>query len=588
MRFLITIARKYPGRSALTLVSLLFAGVAEGFSLLLLLPVLNLVTSDDARVAGNGLSGLGHMLTKALSAMGITPTVGTLLVVIVVCLSLKAVFLLLANLQVGYTVAHVATDLRLSLLRSLLAARWEFYVRQPVGSLTNAVGTEALRASQAYVQGAKTLVVLIDTIVFTSVAFFATWQGALLSLAGGGMVLYGLRRLVRMAHHAGMRQTQLLKSLLSRLADSLQSVKPLKAMARQELVGSLLGSENRRLNRALRRSVISTETLIAAQDLTMGLIITSGLYVALIQWKLPFNAVIVMILVLARAIASLGKTQRQYQKMRADESAYWSLQAVIEDASRAREANPEGISPHLENSVRLNNVSFCYETTPVLTNASLTVPAGSFTAIMGPSGAGKTTIADLIIGLLRPQHGEILIDNVPLEQVDLRQWRRMIGYVPQESFLLHETVLWNVTLGDPEVNEADVEAALRAAGAWEFVAELPQQMHSSVAERGAALSGGQRQRIAIARALARRPKLLILDEVTSSLDPQTEAAICRTLQELRGGLTILAISHQPAVVEAADRIYRIKSGEVILVRDGRDLDLVSSQLQDAFGTGLFR
>ena len=581
MRFLITIARMYPGRSALTLVSLLFAGAAEGLSLLFLLPFLNLVTGDDARVAGNGLSGLGHMLTEALSAIGVTPTVGALLVVIVVCLSLKAVFLLLANLQVGYTVAHVATDLRLSLLRAILAARWEFYVRQPVGSLTNAIGTEAIRASQAYVQGAKTLVVLIQTIVFAGVAFFVTWQGALLSLAGGGMVLYGLRRLVRMAHHAGMRQTQLLKSLLTRLADSLQSVKPLKAMAREELVGSLLGSENKRLNRALRRNVISTEALSAAQDLTMGLIITSGLYVALIQWKLPFNAVLVMILVLARSIASLGKTQRQYQKMRSDESAFWSLQAIIEDASRARETNPEGTSPRLENSVRLNNVSFGYGKISVLRNASLTVPAGTFTAIMGQSGAGKTTIADLIIGLLRPQQGEILIDNVPLEQVDLRQWRRMIGYVPQEPFLLHETVLWNVTLGDPEVNEADVEAALRAAGAWEFVAELPQQIHSSVAERGTALSGGQRQRIAIARALARRPKLLILDEVTSSLDPQTEAAICRTLQGLRGGLTILAISHQRAVVEATDRIYRIQNGEAILVRDGRDLDLVSGQLQDA-------
>jgi ATP-binding cassette subfamily C protein len=156
----------------------------------------------------------------------------------------------------------------------------------------------------------------------------------------------------------------------------------------------------------------------------------------------------------------------------------------------------------------------------------------------------------------------------------------MIGYVPQEPFLLHDTVLWNVTLGDPEVNEADVKAALRAAGAWEFVAELPQQIHSSVAERGTALSGGQRQRIAIARALARRPKLLILDEVTSSLDPQTEAEICRTLQGLRGRLTILAISHQPAVVGVADRIYRIQNGEAILVRDGRNLDLLSGQLQN--------
>jgi ATP-binding cassette, subfamily C, bacterial len=580
MQFLITIARMYPGRGLLTLVTLLFASILEGLSLLLLLPSLNLLTSDAAQGPDNGLSGLGHMLTKALTAIGVTPTVGVLLVIILVCLALKAVFLLLANVQVGYTVAHVATDLQLSLLRSLLAARWEFYVRQPVGSLTNAIGTEALRASQAYLQGARTLVLLIQSIVFAGVAFFVTWKGALLSLTAGGMVLYGLRWLVRMSHHAGTRQTQLLKSLLTRLTDSLQSVKPLKAMAREELVGSVLRSETKRLNRALRQDVISTEALGAGQDLLMGLIITSGLYVAMIQWKLPFNAVLVMILVLARALASLGKTQRQYQKMKSYESAFWSLQAVIEDTSRARETNPEGTSPRLENSVRLNHVSFGYEKISVLGDASLTVPVGSLTAIMGPSGAGKTTIADLIIGLLRPQQGEILIDNVPLEQVDLRQWRRMIGYVPQESLLLHETVLWNVTLGDPAVNEADAEAALRAAGAWEFVAELPQQIHSSVAERGTALSGGQRQRIAIARALARRPKLLILDEVTSALDPQTEAAICRTLQGLRGGLTILAISHQPAVVEAADRIYRIESGEVVLVRDGRDLDLVSDEAHD--------
>src|SRR5215510_15089869 len=337
MRFLITIARMYPGRSALTLLSLLFAGAAEGLSLLFLLPLLNLVTSDDTPVAGNGLSGLGHMLTEALSAIGVTPTVGALLVVIVVCLLLKGVFLLLANLQVGYTVAHVATDLRLSLLRSLLAARWEFYVRQPVGSLTNAIGTEAIRASQAYVQGAKTLVVLIKSIVFAGVAFFITWKGALLSLAGGGIALYGLRGLVRMAHHAGMRQTQLLKSLLTRLADSLQSVKPLKAMAREGLVGSLLGSENKRLNRALRRDVTSTEVLSQVQDFTIALIMICGLYVTLVHWKLPFNAVIVTVLVLARSLASLGKTQRQYQRMKSYESAFWSLQAVIEDASRARE-----------------------------------------------------------------------------------------------------------------------------------------------------------------------------------------------------------------------------------------------------------
>jgi ATP-binding cassette subfamily C protein len=570
MRFLITIIRMYPGRSALTLVSLVFASTAEGIGLLLLLPLLSAATSDAAQGPENGLSGLGHILTQSLSAMGVTPTVGALLIIIVASLSIKVAFLLLANAQVGYTVAHVTTNLRLSLLRTLLAARWEFYVRQPVGSLTNAVGTEAIRASQAYLHGAKTLAFLIQAIVYAGVAFFMAWKGALASLVGGGMILYGLRWLVQMAHRAGTRQTRLLKSLLSRLTDSLQSIKPLKTMAREDLIGSLLGSDNRRLNRALRRDVISTEALSVSQELVLAIIIAAGLYVALVQWKLPFNAVIVMVLILARSLGIFVKAQRQYQKMRSLESAFWSLQAAIDGANRARETEPGGLSPSFEKSVRLDKVSFGYGKSFVLRNASLIIPAGSFTAIMGPSGAGKTAIADLLTGLLRPQQGQIWIDDIPLDQVNLWEWRRTIGYVPQEPFLLHDTALWNVTFGDPELSEADAEAALRAAGAWEFVTELPQGMHSSVGERGTALSGGQRQRIAIARALAHRPKLLILDEVTSALDPENEAAIRRTLQGFRGRLTILAISHQPAVVEAADRIYRIQNGEVSLVSDGRD------------------
>ena len=580
MQFLITVVRMYPGRSALTLVSLLFASFAEGLGLLFLLPLLSAATGAEQRDAVNGLSGLGRILTQSLSAVGVTPTIGALLVVIVVCISLKAAFLLLAKAQVGYTVAHIATDLRLSLLRSLLAARWEFYVRQPTGSLANAVGTEAIRASMAYHEGIKAAALLIQAIASAGVAFLVTWKGALASLVGGGLVLYGLRRLVRMAHRAGTRQTRLLKSLLARLTDGLQSVKPLKTMAREHLIGSLLESDNKRLNRALRRDVISAEALSASQDIALALIIAAGLYVALTYWKLPFNAVLVMAFVLARSLASLAKMQRQYQKMKSHESAFWSLRAAIEGAARDRESEPGALSPSFERSLGLDRVSFAYGKSFVLRNASLTVPAGSFTAIVGPSGAGKTTLADLLTGLVRPQQGHIRIDDVSMEQVDLRKWRRMIGYVPQETFLLHDTVLWNVTLGDPGLSEADAEAALRAAGAWEFVATLPQAMYSSVGERGTALSGGQRQRIAIARALVHRPKLLILDEVTSALDPENEAAICETLQELRGKLTILAISHQPAIVKAANRIYRIKNGEVALVGDRHSSELAPGELED--------
>ena len=143
----------------------------------------------------------------------------------------------------------------------------------------------------------------------------------------------------------------------------------------------------------------------------------------------------------------------------------------------------------------------------------------------------------------------------------------MIGYVPQDTLLLHDSVRINVTLGDPALKEEDVVHALRAAGAWDFVMAMPHGMDSSVGERGGKLSGGQRQRIAVARALVQRPRLLILDEATSALDPESEMAIGQTLKKLSGNLTIIAISHQPALAKSADRIYRLQDGQAVLVDD---------------------
>jgi ATP-binding cassette subfamily C protein len=181
----------------------------------------------------------------------------------------------------------------------------------------------------------------------------------------------------------------------------------------------------------------------------------------------------------------------------------------------------------------------------------------------------------LLIGLIRPQQGEVWVDDLPLAKVDLKKWRKMIGYVPQETLLLHDTVFINVTLGDPELGEEEAEDALRAAGAWEFVTEMPKGMYSTVGERGSMISGGQRQRIALARALVHKPKLLVLDEPTSALDQESEAAICETLQQLSGKYTILAISHRNTLIGAADRAYQLEDGKALLVQDHNVADAYS-------------
>jgi ATP-binding cassette subfamily C protein len=188
---------------------------------------------------------------------------------------------------------------------------------------------------------------------------------------------------------------------------------------------------------------------------------------------------------------------------------------------------------------------------------SLEVPAGGVTVLIGPSGVGKTTIADIILGLYRADRGDVLLDGVPLDEIDLQTWRRLIGYVPQELILLHDSVYANVALGNPGIRKADARRGLEIAGAWSFVEGLPEGMMTTVGQGGAKLSGGQRQRIALARALASRPKLLVLDEVTSALDPKTEQEICDKIRTMAEETTILAITHRPTFLEIADRIYRV-------------------------------
>jgi len=590
MRLLITFARLYPLQSAMTLFALVLAGIAEGFGLTAMLPLL-------ATVGGSGFGGeigapgsasdhaprLSHVVTEVLSSLGLSPTVGVLLAVIVTGVILKSIFMLLANKRVGYAVAQVATDLRLALLHALLVTRWEYYLRQPVGGLANAFATEAMRASQAYLCGAKMMALLIQAAVYASVALLVSWKATLASMAAGAVLLYGLNRLIRTARRAGRRQTALLQSSLSRLTDSLQSIKPLKAMAREDLADAVLETETKRLNRALQKQVFSKEALRSLQEPMIITFVAFGLFVALVHWALPLASVMVLVFLLVRLLTQLGKVQEQYQNMVIFESAYWSLQEKIGEAEREREMEFGGGAPSLEHGIRLDRVSFKYGESWVLKNASLEFPAGLFTVITGASGAGKTTVADLVMGLLRPQKGQIWIDDLPFGTVDIRSWRRAIGYVPQETLLLHDTVMRNVTLGAAELNEKDVESSLRAAGAWDFVMAMPHGVLSTVGERGGRLSGGQRQRIAIARALVHKPVLLILDEATSGLDPESEAGICDTLRQLRGKLTILAISHQPALVNAADRAYRVQDGKAVLMATPRNIAPDSEGVEEIQG-----
>jgi len=553
---------------------LIFSGVAEGIGVLTLLPVLE-VASDT----GGGVqpSGMSQVVGDALGRIGLTPSLGTLLLLIVVAMAFKGLFRWLAMKQVGYTVAQVATDLRLRLIRALMEARWGYFASQSTGHFANAISKEAHRAANAYHMACMAMAAGIQAVIYFSVVMLVSWQVAIFGLLVGSSIIVILRHFIAMSRQAGNHQTQLMRALVRRLTEALPAIKPVKAMGREMDLLPLLEDETEGFNRAQQRHVLASESMKSLHEPILVVFIAGGLFTILTWGDMVLSTVLVLVFLFYRLLGQINVIQARYQDVAAGESAFWSIHELAEEAEAAREEGMGKIPPPpLKQGIRFRNVTFSYSETAVLKNVDLFLPAGRFLAVVGPSGAGKTTLADLVTGLHRPQEGEVYLDDVPLGDVDLQAWRRMIGYVPQETLLFNDSIFRNVTLGDRELSREQVQWALEAAGAWDFVSERPEGMDAKIGEHGAKLSGGQRQRIAIARALVGRPRILVLDEATSAVDPATEQAIYQTLKKLRDQVTILAISHQSTLRGAADLVYEVSQGRVRKSGEPDDVTVVGA------------
>jgi ATP-binding cassette, subfamily C, bacterial len=275
----------------------------------------------------------------------------------------------------------------------------------------------------------------------------------------------------------------------------------------------------------------------------------------------------VMVIVFARTAPMLSELQQGWQTIAHTLPIFDAVMALRAESSVAEE--PQwGTASRLsvEHDIRFSDVSFRHAAAGGATTVealNLVIPAGSMVAIVGPTGAGKTTLADLLLGLIVPQSGAITVDGVALGEGTRTSWRRSVGYVPQENFLFNDTVRSNLIWADPQATENDMRWALSIAAADEFIKLLPEGLDTPIGERGIRLSGGERQRLGLARALLCRPTLLVLDEATSALDQRTEGAVQSAIRELRGKMTIVIIAHRMSTIRGADHIFVLDRGKIV-------------------------
>lgn len=540
---------------------LFLASMFELIGLTMIIPLLATATMD----VQSGKGAITKAIRGGMEAVGLPFDPLLILVIIVIGFALKAIVTISTMRYVTDIVAGISNTFQVQLLRNLLRARWSFFIRQPLGRLVHATGSEAAAVGESFLTIATILANILQATLFLAVAALISWKLALMAMVIGFLMFFSFGRLVRSSRKAARRHRAQMRQLAGNFTDAMIGIKPIRAMGRTERFGRLFETDARGIAETLRARVVSGEYVTEMQEPVIGVLLALSFYYAAQAGTMHPTDVMIMAILLVRTISILSPLQRVVLKFIQSYDLFQSLVGLLDETAASAEHAGGTREPAFEREICFEQVSFGYDERLVLRDLDLTIPRGSITTLAGPSGVGKSTTVDLLAGLYEPQAGHIRIDGVDLRELDLQRWRHLLGYVPQEVTLFHDTVFRNVSLWEEGASEADVIEALQVAGAWPFVSELPNGLHELLGERGHRLSGGQRQRISIARALMHRPKLLILDEATTGLDPQTEGEICEVVRKLcvEEGLTVLAISHQPAWQRIADRVYTMVDGATV-------------------------
>ncbi|AFZ36630.1 Xenobiotic-transporting ATPase [Stanieria cyanosphaera PCC 7437] len=576
-KFILSIAREQPLLIVATVVFSLASAIFNGVGTALIIPILIVFLGEKNTLEFPGQPPLLNKFFALFDRFEDQEKLIVMIVVVVMTIILKNVTNFISSLIGNYSAKNLVRNMRTSGLRILLDVDLDFYSKIRIGDIVNRINGEIEKTASAIRTVIRILITVLTILTFVYLLILISWRLTLLTTVLLSLIALSNQYFVIKSKELGQILAEKSREYSRKIIEILTGIRLVKSVSNEEaeyqqIEELILAREDAQLKSQAISSIIGPINEILGIIIILFLV-GLGRYLFTQQLEEFAPILLTYLVILFRLLPFIGQLNNARTQFA---NSIHSID-IVEDFLRKdnKPFQTRGIKPfeRLIEGIQFEGVDFAYPDHEklVLKQLSLWIPKGKTIALVGSSGAGKSTIADLLPRFYDPTAGRITIDGIDLKDYEIKSFRRNMGIVSQDTFLFNHTIRYNIAYGLEHISEEEIITAARRANAHEFILQLPQGLDTEVGDRGVMLSGGQRQRIAIARALLRNPDILILDEATSALDTVSERLVQEAIDELCRDRTTLVIAHRLSTVQKAHQIVVLDGGQVVEIGNHEEL-----------------
>ena len=518
-------------------------------------------------------SGVTRFFGDIFIRYGLPVSVFSFGILFLVITFLKSLFLLFENYIRSKLILKIVKDLTIDQFNAFLNTSWRFYSDKDFGLISNTMTKETEKVTIGFESIAALIAGALTILFYISVLFFFSAQLTFMVIILACLILLPISLISdKFVYQIRREHTAASNFLQSSILNSLNAIKLIIGYnKRKETATLIVPAIETVANTSVKFTVIRFFFTLINEPLVIILALATIL-LGQGYLNVPVAELIVFLFIVNRTAVLASTLIANNNGFVASIPSFEQIYELKNEALLRQESQNPTIIQHFHDSVSISNLDFSYGEQQTLKNISISIKKGKMTAIVGPSGSGKSTLIDILMGYYQIKDGSISIDGTAFEKINLNSWRNLIGYIPQQPFLFNASIRNNILWANNAITNEDVISACKLAHVHDFVMEMKDGYETIVGERGMKLSGGQAQRICLARAIASQPEVLILDEATSSLDSNSESLIQKSIESLKGDITIISVAHRLSTIVNSNHIYFLEEG--CLIEDGTFEDLM--------------